>query len=287
MEPAIWYTLHLMWYEYEMVDEHLVSLHNALKFSKVPVVLYVCLNYQTYIETPLVDNREEAFDRIRNHPILKDASFVIKTDEDPFYNIGDWRRDIINPNGYTCWGEADTLLPEPYFYVLSSLMDVPTFPTPHVLTFSSRKMWDMSWNPVEVDFIAKHPTKQHDDNVDPPMNWHDYITLDALNEINTGVSPMIDQLDTPKIDGALTAFHGPMPQLIPNDLHFAREDFCAQLSCEIYGIPQFHVSNILKGHNYKHPLKRVNTDSSREDDVYRQYEQASNKALARHIQSLR
>ena len=283
MNKEIWYTLHIMWYEHEMLEEHLASLHTALEFSTVPVKLFVCLNHQTYIESPIVDNRKEVFDNIVAHPLLKDATFIQKYDTDDFYNIGDWRRELVNPNGYTCWGEIDTLLPEQYFYIISALSQSPDYNKPHAVSFSSRKMWDNSWLIVEHDTFAAMPTLQHGDNTDYPFNWHDYITQDQLNKFNEDIPPKITKLPTCKFDGSLLSLHSGLPQLIPDELHFAREDFCAQSVCEVWSIPQYHVSNILKGHNYKHPNKRVNTDSTRDDTAYKKYEKESYEAMQKFV----
>lgn len=284
----IWYTLHLMWYEYQMVEEHIASLLSAVQYSAHPVKLFVCLNYQTYIESPIVDNREEVFDgistrlqNIKNN--FSDVQIVKKYDTDPFYNIGDWRREIINPNGYTSWGEIDSLLPEQYFYILSMLLNNDDYNFPHSLTFASRKMWDNSWLIVEHETLAALPTVGHDDNTDYPLNWHDYITQDQLNTFNENISPSIVKLPACKFDGSLLSLYGDMPQLIPDNLHFAREDYCAQSICEVWSIPQYHVTNILKGHNYKHPNKRVNTNSSREDSPYKKYESESYEAMQKFI----
>lgn len=284
----IWYTLHLMWYEYMMVDEHLTSLQAAVEYSQHPVKMLVCLNHQTYIETPTEDNRVEVFNEIINKldtikHLFSEIIIVQKYDDEPFYNIGDWRRDIKNPNGYTCWGEADSLLPEQYFYVLSMLMEDSDYNVPHALSFSSRKMWDNSWLIVEHNDLAELPTLAHDDNVPPPLNWHDYITQDKLNSLNNNISPSVVKLSTCKFDGSLLSLYGDLPQLIPDDLHFAREDYCAQSICEVWNIPQFHVANILKGHNYKHPNKRVNTNSSRDDSAYKKYESESYQAMQQFI----
>ena len=283
MSKEIWYTLHIMWYEHEMLEEHLASLQASLEYASVPVKLFVCLNHQTYIESPIVDNRKEIFDKIASHPLLKDATIVQKYDSDAFYNIGDWRRETVNPNGYTSWGEIDTLLPEQYFYILSALLHTPEYDKPHALSFASRKMWDNSWLIVEHEILAPITTVAHDDNTDYPMNWHDYITQDQLDKFNEDISPQIVKLGTCKFDGSLLSLHSGLPQLIPDELHFAREDFCAQSVCEVWEIPQYHVTNILKGHNYKHPNKRVNTNSSREDSPYKKYEQESYEAMNKFI----
>ena len=108
----ILYQQHIMWYESEMLNETLDSLQIALKYSTLPIDLEFCLNSQTYIETPIKGKPEDMFEKFKNHPILKNAKIIYKTDNDPFYNIGDWRREIYsNKHKYTVWGESDCLVP--------------------------------------------------------------------------------------------------------------------------------------------------------------------------------
>lgn len=267
----ILYQQHIMWYESEMLNETLDSLQIALKYSTLPIDLEFCLNSQTYIETPINGKPEDMFENFKNHPILKNAKITYKTDNDPFYNIGDWRREIYsNKHKYTVWGESDCLVPEDYFYILSNL----EINESHVLSLASRKMGDDSWSVVELEGMELYNRSwpERNDSIPFPLFARDYIDYEVLNQINNRGDINIIKNNTPKIDGALLALSPNLPQFIPNDLHFAREDYCANLIFIKNEIPQYVIKNRIKGHNYNHPLKRINTLNTREDNLYKKYE---------------
>ena len=267
----ILYQQHIMWYESEMLNETLDSLQIALKYSTLPIDLEFCLNSQTYIETPIKGKPEDMFEKFKNHPILKNAKITYKTDNDPFYNIGDWRREIYsNKHKYTVWGESDCLVPEDYFYILSNL----EINESHVLSLASRKMGDDSWSVVELEGMELYNRSwpERNDSIPFPLFARDYIDYEVLNQINNRGDINIIKNNTPKIDGALLALSPNLPQFIPNDLHFAREDYCANLIFIKNEIPQYVIKNRIKGHNYNHPLKRINTLNTREDNLYKKYE---------------
>lgn len=288
------YGLHLMWYETDMLEEHLDSLDAALSNLYVPVDVefILCANHQTYIEQP--DDSEFALslatriwrlsEKYKNSNI-PEPIWWNKAQFDPFYNIGDFRRDTykrLDDNGYLVWGEVDALIPDTYFAILGAMAEDPLFDHPHVLTFASRKMWDSTWTMTEHTRLQARP-REH---VPPPFRYDDYITQQELDEYNRGLDPTIVQLPTVKLDGALVSLRNGLPQHIPDDMHFAREDFIAQEVFNFHGIPQYHVSNVLKGHNYNHPKKRVGTSAKRTDDIYKKYEAESFQTGMRFLQGL-
>ena len=114
--------MHIMWYESAMIEETLDSLTNALSYEQTnDVKIKLCLNAQTYIEKPKMGKPREMFDMFLHHPIIKQSEIIYKTDDDSFYNIGDWRRETYDHNcKYTCWGESDCILPKEYFYILKN-----------------------------------------------------------------------------------------------------------------------------------------------------------------------
>jgi len=278
----ILYQHHIMWYESKMLNETLDSLQNAIQFSSLPVKLKFCLNSQTYIEKPIIGESKDMFNEFINHPVLNDAEIIYKTDNDPFYNIGDWRREIYsNDFKYNIWGESDCLIPEEYFYILSNL----NIDEPHILSLSSRKCWDKTWNIVEhenfksweeVDMNNPSFMKEYF-----PFRYFDTITQDKLNEFNSsGGEINIKKLPIVKIDGSLLALSKNLPTpFISPEMNFVREDYCAQQFFQLKNIPQYLISNIIKGHNYLHPLKRTNTISTRNDSLYKILEQKNTHAM--------
>jgi hypothetical protein len=278
----ILYQQHIMWYESEMLNETLDSLQASLLHSTLPVKLKFCLNSQTYLEKPIEGKSEDMFNNFIGHPVLKDAEIIYKTDNDEFYNIGDWRREIYsNDFKYTIWGESDCLIPEDYFYILSNL-DIEE---PHILSLASRKMGDNSWGIVEFDGMELYQRTwpERNPSIPFPLFARDYIDYKELININDVGDIKIIRNSIPKIDGALLALSPKLPQFIPNNLHFAREDYCANLVFLKNSIPQYIIKNRIKGHNYFHPYKRTNTLSTREDNLYKKYEMESYNAIESFI----
>jgi hypothetical protein len=285
MKDKILYQQHIMWYEAKMINETLDSLQHALKYSKLDVDLKFCLNAQTYLESPNDGKAEDMFDEFIHHPILKRAEIIYKTNDEPFYNIGDWRREVYNADyKYTVWGESDCLLPMDFFYILSEI----NMEHPHILSFASRKMWDSSWDCVEHKEIEKYERKIDNPYQAPiPYNSSDVINQIDLDEFNNRNEIEINLNNTVKIDGSLLCISGGMDfQFIPYDMHFVREDFCAETVFKIKRIPQYVVKNRMKGHNYSHPLKRTNTNAKRSDGVFKMYEQKSTESMNNFITKL-
>jgi hypothetical protein len=270
-----------MWYESKMLNETLDSLQSALQHSSLPVDLKFCLNSQTYIETPIEDNPEDMFIEFLDHPVFKNAEIIYKTDSDPFYNIGDWRREIYsNKHKYTIWGESDCLIPEDYFYILANL----EIEEPHIVSLASRKCWDNTWIIVESDEFKLWPSV-HSSNPEfekdkYPFRYFDQINQKQLNDFNSNGDIIIQKLPTVKIDGSLLALSKnlPTPFIAPN-MNFVREDYCAHLFFQIKNIPQYLISNRIKGHNYHHLLKRTNTNNTRNDSIFEQYSNKSQQAM--------
>jgi len=268
------YGVHIMWFELGMIGEHLESLSAAIYNASWPVEVVIAVNYQTYIETPNIPLeliRKELEGRLNNGseklPRYVDLTIFRVEQHTSFYNIADFRRELVCDDGYVIWGEIDALLPESYFACLEAA-DAVVKDAPCVFSFASRKMWDDSWLPVE-HFSLQDTTLEKTAH---PFKNTDYITQSELDTFNEQFTPTCIQLLQRKIDGSLLAVRHNVPQLIPEDMHFAREDFIAQKMLEKYGIPQMHFNSVLKGHNYKHPHKRWHTDSNREQDIYKKYE---------------
>lgn len=273
--------MHVMWYESKMINETLDSLSLALENTTATVDIHICLNSQTYMEQPVNGIAVDMFSEFINHPVLKNAKFVHKTNADSFYNVGDWRRDIYNNNyKYIVWGESDTLVPEDYFYILENI----NISEPHILSLSSRKMWDTSWTPVEyIDYQSI--TQSHD--VIGIRSCGAYITYNELCEVNRKYDINIVKLNEVKIDGSMLALSPnlPTPFIAPKQ-HFYGEDTCAALFFQTNHIPQYHITTRIKGHNYNHPSKRINTKNTRNDEVFKMYSEQSKNAMHEFLNDL-
>ena len=111
---------------------------------------------------------------------------------------------------------------------------------------------------------------------------------EQLNKINDSQEELeLIILNNNKIDGALFVLSDGLPQFIPNDMNFVREDSCAQQTFSHYNIPQYHIKNRLKGHNYHHPLKRTNTKSTRDDSIFKSYAEKSTNAMNEFLQTFK
>jgi hypothetical protein len=281
----ILYQQHIMWYESKMINETLDSLSEALKNSELEVDLKFCLNSQTYLEEPIEGRAEDMFEEFINHPILKGAEIIYKTNDDPFYNIGDWRRDVYDRDyKYTVWGESDCLIPNDFFYILSEIQ----IQNPHILSFASRKMWDSTWDCVEHRDLEKYERSVDNPFQAPsPYNSSDVITQSELNEFNNRYDIEVQPNHTIKIDGSLLCISNGIDfQFIADDMHFVREDFCTQLVFQFKGIPQYVVKTRMKGHNYSHPLKRTNTNAKRDDLAFKEYEKKSTIAMNNFLKNI-
>jgi hypothetical protein len=273
--------MHVMWYESKMLNETLDSVQHALQFSSLPVKFKFCLNAQTFIESPDVGTSEDMFLEFINHPLLKDAEIIYKRNEDGFYNATDWRRDIYDSNAkYTVWGESDCLMHEDYFYILCSL----DLPKPHIVTPATRKMWDTSWNVVEHKAVKSHPNWQ---SIQFPLSALHIINLQQLNEFNSQFDIEIEQIPVCKIDASLLAISGGVyEKFIPENLHFTLDDTSAERFFERRGYPQYVIKTRIKGHNFEHPLKRANTSSTRNDDVYKKYAKEAKHIFSEFVTNL-
>jgi hypothetical protein len=282
LKDKVLFHMHVMWYESQMINETLDSLYLALNNTTLNVDIKICLNSQTYIEQPIKGNADDMFNEFINHFVLKNAEIIHKTNDDDFYNIGDWRREIYNSEyKYIIWGESDTLIPEDYFYILENI----NIFEPHILSLSSRKMWDDSWKIVE-HVSLQNLSKSHEEL--GILSCGGYIDYQQLCKFNLEIDKInIIKLPMNKIDGSMLALSPnlPSPFISPNQ-HFVGEDTCAEIFFKKHNIPQYHISTRIKGHNYNHHLKRTNTPNTRNDEIFKKYSSQSKQAMYQFLNNL-
>ena len=246
------YQVHHMWYESNMIDECWHSLLNALRAAPdVEVKIKICFNFQTYIEEPEVEEFEYMLKKHTTHPLFRDykPEVTIKTNDDPFYNIADWRREVYDPDAkYTVWGE--------------------------LRGYSKR----CQCNPHKDDCIEL---------LESPWKYKDYITQEELDKFNDESGDIKIQQVPHKLDGSTVCLSGGIetPFIAPG-MHFVREDTCLEYFLRAKGIPQVCITTRLKGHNYKHPHKRVGTNATRNDEVFKKYADESIKAMNKFLSEL-
>lgn len=292
----ILYQVHHMWYETSMIDECWHSILQALRAAPdVEVKLEICFNYQTYIEDPSVKDHKLMLEKWDSHPLMQDykPKLTIKTNNDSFYNIADWRREVYDPEAkYTVWGETDTILPRDIFAIL----DKVEINQPHVLTFAGRPMWDNSWDVVTHEKLRGYskPCQCGDEHkedcielLEAPWKYKDYITQKELDKFNDESGDIKIQQVPHKIDGSTVCLSGGIetPFIAPG-MHFVREDTCLEYYLRKKNIPQVCITSRLKGHNYKHPNKRVGTNATRNDEVFKKYADVSIAAMQKFLSEL-
>lgn len=272
-----------MWYEVDMIPETLNSLFNAIKNAEGHsyVDIKIAFNYQCYIEHPETEDIPSLFSKIREHKIfesgLNTEIVEIKT-EDPFYNLGDWRRDNYGEEyDYYVWGESDCLVPKCYFYNLSLI----SYDRPHVVSYSNRKMWDSSWLPVEHEVLKPIPYA-HDMELISPLGQHYYMNEEQMNNFNS-IFP-VEVVEIPrqyiKIDGNMMAIGKGIPKpILPYDLHFIHDDLALEVLLKKLDISQLHFPYQLKAHNRMHPLKRKYTKTQKEEQTYKYHQEMCMRAI--------
>ena len=270
---------HIMFYEIEMVDEHIQSLVNAINVVKNKDNITVDLFY----------NISEYFEKINRNEIDKKTlinkfkklvkqvestgcnvtSKVYDNNDKPITMV-DYRRDLnyhgCVDNDYVIWGESDALLPREAFTVLDTVKDYANKNNVHRYVLTLRKMWDESWKPLEhVDFTDAPFYELDDPKAKTEQSSIRYtMSIEEMNEINQRYNELdVRVLKQPQFDGSILVLSS---DLLKNGVNVPRcilghavDDTAMMQSCkQIMGesYVQFVVKNILKVHNRNHPKKR-------------------------------
>ena len=164
---------HVMFFEIEMYKDFIDGLVNLLEpvKNKKYVTIDLCFNLSQKIEK--ID-----YDKISEEDLVAKFNDGVKTieklgyrvvtrivDKDEFYFHADYRRDL-NYNyckkvDYVMWGETDSFFPKEAFGVVETLSQYTNKENIHryIMSFSDRKMWDSSWDPlVHVCLLYTSPS---------------------------------------------------------------------------------------------------------------------------------
>jgi len=278
---------HIMFYEIDMVKEHIQSLINAVN----------TVENKDNITIDLFYNISEFFEKINREEISKDdlitkflslvktvestgcnVTYKIYEDDDKPITMVDYRRDLnyhgCVDNDYVIWGESDALLPKEAFSTLDSIKEYANQNNIHryVVTFALRKMWDDSWKVLEhTEFTDKqyYETELPDGTRNEkaftePHSIRYSMSIDEMNEINQRCDELdVRVLKQPQFDGSILVLSS---DLLKNGVNVPRcilghavDDTSMMSSCkQIMGdaYVQFIIKNILKVHNRNHPEKR-------------------------------
>jgi hypothetical protein len=278
---------HIMFYEIDMVPEHIDSIINAVNEIDNPenITVKLLLNKSEYFEkidkTKLTDKQltnkfNELISKLSHSGVKLDCNTY--SDDKPLTMV-DFRRDLnyfgCREHDFVIWGESDCLFPKEMFTTLEQLKSWSNSNNIHryITTFAVRKMWDDSWKPLEhPDMTDKplHPRTLPNGTLNPeafsqPYSINYTMSIDEMNEINAKDDSLsIITLNTPKFDGSGLIISSDLIKAganIPIGIFgLAAEDTAFMYSCmQVLGQKyiQFVIKNILKVHNRQHPKKRL------------------------------
>jgi hypothetical protein len=272
--------VHIMFYEVEMLIEYVDACVNMLSDieNKKNVTFHFTWNESEYFETIDISLiSKESLRKKFNNEILRieqlgaNVIIDIKTNDNPVYNIADYRRDL-NYNycswfDFVLWGETDSLWPRETLQIIEQIDEyaVGQNINKYVLFFSERKMWDPSWKVIEHnDFTNEQFIDTQEWNLNHWASSKSYMTLQQMYEINDRANELdINILKTPKFDGSCLVIKSNLIKSgvnIPQSLLCSGEDTSfADMAKLILGdqFVQFVVKNILRVHNRRHPKKRL------------------------------
>ena len=269
---------HVMWFEIEMYNDFINGMVNLLETveNKENVTIDLCFNMLEHFEK--VD-----WDKIKKHELvikfkkgvatLESMGYIVNQeikDGDEFYFHADYRRDL-NYNyckkvDYVVWGETDSFFPREAFQVIETLSRYTDEQNIHryLLSFSDRKMWDSSWDPLvhvdyrEVEFIDDDNGHLNPNQAKSPM------AIDVMNEINSKANGEFDfgMIRQPKISGACLVLSSDLIKFgvnIPPCLLYNDDEGLSIMAYKLMNqnYIQFVCENVLHVHARRHPKKRM------------------------------
>jgi len=275
-----------MFYEIEMVSDHIDSIVNAVDTveNRQNIIVDLFFNISEHFEK--IDRNKITKEELINKFINKvsiirsklcKVNYTIYDKPEPITMV-DYRRDL-NYNGcvdndYVIWGESDALLPKQTFEILENIKNYATQNNvnKYVVTFALRKMWDDGWKVLEhIKFTDKEYYEselpdgtRNEKAFTEPHSIRYTMSNDEMNEINNKTEELdIRILQQPQFDGSILVLSS---DLLKNGVNVPRcilghavDDTSMMHSCrQIMGesYVQFVVKNILKVHNRNHPKKR-------------------------------
>ena len=274
--------MHISWVDSKMVYGTLDSVQNALQYSTEPTEFIFALNEQTLLDNNPKIPPNETWKEFMHHPIIPNCKIVKIDNKNELYGISKFCRDYYNKDGLTYWGECDCYVPAEFFYVNENFQRTHK-ERPYVLTFANRKMWP-GWELIEHPEVVNRSLYESDSGyLDKNIIEQQFLRCDGpmsekfLYKFNEQQGdPEIVLLSGQRIEGTLCTLSDGMPEklLCPDNI-FCHADYNLQLSMGFYHIPQYHVRNIIKGHDMFHPNKRsnMNVTASRSSNVQKQMDQ--------------
>jgi len=268
---------HVMFYEIDMVEEYLNSVHLALQDieNKENVKVEMMWNLSQYFEE--CESGEKLFEikqRINDLENKYGFHSLFYEQNDKPYTMADYRRELnnqCNECDYVIWGESDCLMPRQMFGVLEQLMEhsksnnINRF----ITTFGVRKMWDESWRVLEHPEFTDKPYYDMDTPEDTrlaessPWSIRYTMSQEEMDEVNSKTENLdVQMINYPKFDGSGLVISSDLLKTganIPPAVYMNGDDSSFLESCRLHmgeNYRQYVVKNILKVHNRNHPNKR-------------------------------
>ena len=268
---------HCMFYEIEIIEEYLNSVHLALENieNKENVKVEMMWNMSQYFED--CESGEKLFEikqRINDLENKYGFTSLFYEQNDKPYTMADYRRELNNQCDdfdYVIWGESDCLMPRQMFGILDQLMEhsksnnINRF----ITTFGIRKMWDDSWTILEHPKFTDKPYFSMDTPEDTKLAesspWSIRYTMsqEEMDEVNSETEELdVQMIKYPKFDGSGLVISSDLLRTganIPPAVFMNGDDSAFLESCNLHmgsNYRQYVIKNILKVHNRNHPNKR-------------------------------
>ena len=267
-----------MFFEIEMYKDFIDGLVNLLETveNKDNVTIDLCFNMSEKIEK--ID-----YDKISKDELLgkfyAGVNRIIElgyenvhtglVEKNEFYFHADYRRDLnyyyCKSVDYVMWGETDSFFPREAFDVIETLSKYTTEQNMHryLLSFSDRKMWDASWDPlVHVDY--EHLEFIDDDEGHLNLNQaKSPLPIETMNEINAKAEEFnFTYITKPKISGSCLVISSDLIKFgvnVPLCLLYNDDEGLSVMCEKLMGqnFIQFVCKNVLHVHARRHPQKRL------------------------------
>ena len=265
---------HVMFYEIDMVEEYLNSVHLALQDidNKENVKVEMMWNMSQYFEQS--NSMQSIYAKIEKLERKYDFVSLFYEDDDKPYTMADYRRELnnqCNECDYVIWGESDCLMPRQMFGVLEQLKEYANSQNVHryITTFGIRKMWDESWKVLEHPAFTDKPYYDMDTEEDKrkaessPWSIRYTMSQREMDEVNSQTKELsVQMINYPKFDGSGLVISSDLLRTganIPPAVYMNGDDSSFLESCRLHmgdRYSQFVINNILKVHNRNHPKKR-------------------------------
>jgi len=281
----------IMFYEIEMMKDWVQGILNMTKDVKNKENIILDIHFSTDENFEEIDTNKISVGELQNQfmkqiKILNDSGIIninrhgkyIKYKKFTWWgiepmSIARYRREFTNKYAnkvdYIMWGETDSFFPAETFQVMEQIAAHSSKSNIHkyVVSFAYRKMWDKGWR------ILEHPEFMQLEYIDTD-EWTSnniasekcYMSIRQMNQLNeksTHEGFDLMDFDEPKFDGSCICFSSELVKsgiTLPHALLMSGEDTAfGWMAKKVLGnnYTQYHVRNLLRVHNRRHPKKRL------------------------------